>query len=167
MKSGIRLEPLHRRHEVQTFDSGRESLNRFLIQHALQSQQANSSRTYVILDEMKVVAFYSLAFGQLEHADAPERLTTGVARHPILVMLLARLAVSADRHGAGLGAALMKDAAQRTLQAADIAGLRALLVHAKDQNAVLFYKRFGFLRSPTEAFHLALPLKDMRAQWQV
>lgn len=167
MKASIRLESLDRKHLVEGFDCGQESLNQFLVSHALQSQQSNSSRTYVIVEDLKVAAFYSLAFGQLEYADAPERLTKGVARHAIPVMLLARLAVSADRQGEGLGAALMKDAVRRTLQAAEIAGLRAMLVHAKGDSAARFYERFGFLASPAEPSQLALPIKDMRTRWPV
>ena len=71
-------------------------------------------------------------------------------------MLLARLAVSSGSQGQGIGAGLLKDAMLRTLQAADIAGIRALAVHAKDENARRFYEHFGFIPSPTDALHLYL-----------
>ncbi len=100
---------------------------------------------------------------QVEHDDAPERLGKGLARHPIPLMLLARLAVATAWHGKGLGAGLLKDAMLRTLQAADIAGIRALAVHAKDDEAQAFYERFDFIPSPTDPYHLFILLKDVRA----
>jgi GNAT superfamily N-acetyltransferase len=77
-------------------------------------------------------------------------------------MLLARLAVSTAWQGRGLGAGLLKDAMRRTLQAADIAGIRAFAVHAKDEPARRFYEHFGFAPSPTDPLHLFLLIKDIR-----
>ncbi len=77
-------------------------------------------------------------------------------------MLLARLAVSTSWQGRKLGAGLLKDAMRRTLQAADIAGVRAFAVHAKDDAARQFYEHFGFAPSPTDPLHLYLLVKDLR-----
>ena len=77
-------------------------------------------------------------------------------------MLLARLAVSVEWQGRGLGAGIMKDAMRRTLQAADIAGIRAFAVHAKDDAARAFYAHFGFTASPADPFHLFVLMKDLR-----
>lgn len=163
MSGGLRVEKLRRQHAVETFACGQPALDRFLEHFALQSQQAGTSTTYVALDGERVVGFHSLAFGHVEYGDAPDRLTKGVARHPVPVMLLARLAVASDCRGRGLRAALLKDAILRTLRAADIAGLRAILVHAKDDEARGFYDHFGFAASPSDARHLMLLLKDARA----
>ncbi|MGA8028405.1 MAG: GNAT family N-acetyltransferase [Bryobacteraceae bacterium] len=160
------IEKLHRSHNVEPFDCGQVDLNRFLIRHALQSQQSNAATTYVALVEQEVVGFYALVVGQIEYADAPERLTKGPARHPVPVMLLARLAVATVWQGKGLGAGMLKDAMQRTLQAAEIAGLRALSAHAKDDSARAFYERFNFQPSPTDPYHMAVLLKDVRASLQ-
>lgn len=161
-----RIEKLQRRHEIESFDCGQDDRNRFLIRHALQSQQSSATTTYVALIEQEIVGFYSLAYGQIEYADAPERLTKGLARHPVPIMLLARLAVSTSWQGKGLGAGMLKDAMLRTLQAADIAGLRALAAHAKDERARAFYERFDFIPSPTDPYHMAILLKDVRAALQ-
>jgi GNAT superfamily N-acetyltransferase len=96
------------------------------------------------------------------HEGAPDRLTKGLARHPVPIMLLARLAVSSGSQGRGIGAGLLKDAMLRTAQAADIAGIRALAVHAKDENARRFYEHFGFITSPTDSLHLYLLVKDIK-----
>jgi len=95
--------------------------------------------------------------------DAPERLKKGLARHPVPIMLLARLAIAASWHGQGLGSGLLKDAMLRTLQAAEIAGIRAFAVHAKDHAARAFYERFDFVPSPSDPYHLFRLLKDVRA----
>lgn len=85
-----------------------------------------------------------------------------MARHSIPLMLLARLAVDLHWQQQGVGAALLKDATLRTLQAADIAGIRALVVHAQDEEARTFYERFDFLPSPSDPLHLFILLKDLR-----
>lgn len=95
-------------------------------------------------------------------AEAPGRLTKGLARHPVPIMLLARLAVDRRWQGQGIGKALLKDAMQRTLHAADIAGIRAFAVHAKDEAASAFYQKFDFIPSPTDPMHLFVLLKYVR-----
>lgn len=149
-------------HEVDAFDCGKEPLNRFLQRHALVDQKAGSAQTYVVCREQRVAGYYSLAVGAVEHADAPGRVGKGLVRHPIPVMLLARLAIDRAEQGKGLGKALLKDALLRTAQAAEIAGIRALLVHAKDDEARAWYEQFDFEPSPTDPYHLFLLMKDLR-----
>src|ERR1019366_4705738 len=158
----LRIEKLQRGHGLDSFDCSREALNRFLIRYAFQNQQAGASQTYIALADGEVAGYYMLVVGQVEYGDAPERLTKGLARHPVPIMLLARLAVSTSWQGRKLGAGLLKDAMRRTLQAADIAGIRAFAVHAKDAAARRFYEHFGFVPSPTDPLHLYLLLKDLR-----
>jgi GNAT superfamily N-acetyltransferase len=161
----LRIEALKRTHDIDEFDCGREALNRFLIRYALPNQQAGASRTWVALagESEKVVGYYTLVVGQIEYNDAPERLTRGLARHPVPIMLLARLAIATNFQGKGLGAGLLKDAMLRTLQAAEIAGIRAFAVHAKDDEARSFYERFDFVSSQSDPYHLLRLLKDIRA----
>jgi GNAT superfamily N-acetyltransferase len=157
------VEKLQRSHDVEAFDCGDEILNRFLSRHALQSQMAGASQSYVALSGNEVAGFHTLVVGQVEYEAAPERLTKGLARHPVPVMVLARLAVARSWQGQGVGAGLLKDAMLRTLQAADIAGIRALVVHAKDEHARAFYEHFDFAPSPSDPLHLFVLLKDVRA----
>lgn len=158
----FRIEKLHRRHVVDAFDCGAEPLNRFLARFALANQLANASQTYVGLADNAVIGFYTLVVGEVGYGDAPERLTKGLARHPVPVMLLARLGVSIDWQGKGIGAGLLRDAVLRTLQAADIAGIRAIAVHAKDEQARAFYQRFDFVASPSDPLHLFALIKDLK-----
>ena len=159
----LRIEKLQRGHDLDAFDCGRDALNRFLIRYAFQNQQAGASQTYVALADEAVAGYYALVVGQVEYGDAPQRLTKGLAHHPVPIMLLARLAIAISWQDKGLGAGLLKDAMLRTLQAADIAGIRAFAVHAKDDEARSFYERFDFVASPSDPYHLFRLLKDIRA----
>lgn len=161
--SDLRIEKLQRGHDVETVDCGREALNRFLTRYAWQSQQSGASQSYVALMGDEVAGYYTLVVGQIEYDDAADRLKKGLSRHPVPVMLLARLAVSVNWQGRGLGLGLVKDAMLRTLQAADIAGIRAFVVHAKDDEAKAFYEHLDFLPSPSDPYHLFRLLKDIRA----
>jgi GNAT superfamily N-acetyltransferase len=151
---------LHRTHNVEQF--GQPELDRFLVRHALQAQQSNSSQTYVALSGDEVVGFYTIVAGEVQHAQAPERVVKGMARHPIPLLVLARLAVHINAQGRGIGSGLLLDALGRTLQVADVIGVRALAVHAKDDRAVAFYRHFGFTPSPADARHLFMIIKDIR-----
>ena len=162
MSQGFRIEKLRRNHPVDSFACGREDLDRFLTRYAFGNQQANAAQTYLGLHDVAIVGFYSLVVGEVAYGDAPERLTKGLARHPVPIMLLARLAVSITWQGKGIGAGLLKDAMRRTIQAADIGGIRAFAVHAKDAPARRFPEHFGFAASPTDPLHLFLLLKDLR-----
>jgi predicted N-acetyltransferase YhbS len=160
--SELKIEKLARPHAVERFSCGQEPLDRYLARFAWPNQQANAAQTYVAVDGEIVVGFYSLAVAEVAQATAPPRLTKGLARHPVPVMLLARLAIATSHQGKGLGSGLLKDAVLRTLHAADIAGIRALIVHAKDDTAAAFYQRFDFEPSPTDPLHLFALIKDLR-----
>lgn len=155
------VEKLRFDHETEAFDCGKAELNRFLSRFAFVNQRANTAQTYVVCRGTQVVGYYSLTVGQADHKDAPARISQGMARHPIPLMILARLAVDGREQGKRLGAALLKDALLRCVAAADIAGIRALFVHAKDEEATAFYRHFNFQPSPTDPHHLFLLMKDL------
>jgi GNAT superfamily N-acetyltransferase len=155
------INKLNREHLLDRFDCGKEPLNRFLKRQAWNSQQANSAQTYVLAKELAVLGYYSLAAGYVAHDDATERVKKGQARHPVPVILLARLAVDQSLQGKSVGPALLKDALLRAASAADIIGARSVLVHAKDDNAKGFYEHFNFEPSPSDPYHLLLIMKDL------
>ena len=161
MTASLHIEKLNRTHAVELFTCGQPELDRFLIRHALRAQQANSSQTYVAVSGGEVVGFYTIVAGEVRHADAPERVVKGMPRHPIPLLVLARLAVHTNARGPGIGSGLLLDALGRTLQVADVIGVRALAVHAKDDQAISFYRHFGFTPSPTDARHLFMILNDI------
>ena len=152
---------LTRDHDRSSFDCGVPALNDYLQKYALQNQKKNAARTYVATRSNRIVGYYSLAYGSVSLEEAPEKVKSGLPRYPIPVILLARLAVDSTEQRRGLGPALLKDALRRTVQAAEIAGLRAMLVHAKDDSAKRFYEKFGFEPSPIDTYHLFLRLSDI------
>jgi GNAT superfamily N-acetyltransferase len=157
------IEKLRREHLLDRFDCGKEDLNRFLIRQAWNNQQAHSAQTYVLAQDLRVLGYYSLAAGSVSHDEATARVKKGLARHPTPVILLARLAADVSIHGKGAGSALLKDALLRTAQAAETIGARAILVHAKDDEARAFYEHFTFEASPSDPSHLLLIMKDILA----
>jgi GNAT superfamily N-acetyltransferase len=157
------IEKLAKHHDVSPFDCGRESLNQWLRRFALTNQQNDSARTYVVLRGAKIVGYYSLSPGAVRREESPERIAKGLAKHPIGVILLARLAVDLSERRKGLGKMLLADALTRCVAAADVIGARAILVHALDNEAAAFYKKFGFEPSPLDDKQLMLLMKDLRA----
>lgn len=162
MNAARTIEKLCSGHPVQDFDCGRGELDRYLSRYALQSQQAGAGQTYIGLVEGAIVGFYTLAVGHVVREEAPERWAKGLARRPIPIMLLARLAVDRRWHAQRVGKALLRHAVERTLHASQIAGIRAIAGHAKHDDARAFYQRFDFIPSPADPMHLFVLLKDIR-----
>ena len=158
------VEKLTKDADLSSFDCGTPTLNDWLKRFALVNQQSDSSQTYVVRRDRSVVGYYSLTVGSVRPEESPARIAKGLARRPIGVILLARLAIDKREQGTGLGKSLLQDALIRIEAAADTVGVRAVLVHAIDQNARQFYEHFGFERSPVDPFQLLLLMKDLRAQ---
>jgi len=148
---------------VSAFDCGNYDLNRFLKTHAYINQVSGNSTTYVTTHAGNVAGFHTITLASVRHKSAPDDITAGQPRYPIPVILLARLAVDQQYQGQGIGKALLKDAMLRALMVADIAGCRAFLVHAKDEQAKQWYQQFGMQTSPTDPLHLLLALNELRA----
>ncbi|HSY93790.1 MAG TPA: GNAT family N-acetyltransferase [Candidatus Binatus sp.] len=158
-----KVEAISELHDLSRFDCGtHESLNEWLKRFALSNQRNESARTYVVHRNGSVAGYYSVSAGSVSVEESPARVVKGLARHPIPVILLARLAVDKYEKGTGLGKALLKDALARIAQAADIVGARAVLVHAIDEQARKFYEHFDFEPSPVHELQLMLLMKDLR-----
>ncbi|WYL95300.1 MAG: GNAT family N-acetyltransferase [Gloeotrichia echinulata IR180] len=160
--NNLYIEKLSASHNIQDFDCGKPALNNFLINYALQNQQSDSSTTYVACVDNNVIGYYTLTVASVIHQDAPPRIIKGLPKYPVPLALLARLAVSKNFQGQRIGSGLLKDCLKRVNAAADILGIRALLVHAKDEQARAWYENFDFEPSPTDPLHLFLMLKDIR-----
>ena len=149
-------------HATQDFDCGAAALKHFLQRYALANQANGSARTFVTQARGQVFGYYSLAAASVEHAQVPTRVSKGLARHPVPMLLLARLAVDVRAQGQGVGRSLLQNALGKYLQACEVIGCRALMVHAKDESAVRFYQSYGFASSPIDAAHLYLLTKHIR-----
>jgi predicted N-acetyltransferase YhbS len=155
-------EALDAGHRLETFDCGKPALNAWLVRHARQAQASGSAKTFIVADDERVVGYFSLTVGQVDTLDAPERIRKGMGHYPIPVVILARLAVSIQDQGRGIGVGMLRDAIRRTLVISEQAGIRAMLTHPIDADAARFYQRFGFMSSPLREQQLLLLLKDAR-----
>jgi GNAT superfamily N-acetyltransferase len=161
------VEPLDPKgHGVRDFRCGQAGLDRWLQAYAGQSQRRDAARTFVAADsERRVVGYYTLVAGQIEHAGASPPVRAGIPPHfPIPICLIARLAVDESWQGRGLGSDLLRDTLRRTLAAANQIGIRAVLVDAIDDAAAGFYRRYGFEPTTIDGLTLMVPLAAVRAQ---
>jgi GNAT superfamily N-acetyltransferase len=155
-------EPITGAHVVTGFSSGIASLDDWLKRRALKNESSRASRTYVVCAGAKrVVGYYALATGAVAHVHATSQAKRNMP-DPIPVMVLGRLAVDEAYQGKGIGQGMLRDAILRTLQAADIAGIRALLVHAISDDARLFYERCGFQPSPVDPMTLMITIASAK-----
>jgi GNAT superfamily N-acetyltransferase len=152
-------EKLRPNHDLSEFESGEPSLDHWLQRRALQHEESGASRTYVVCAGQQVVGYYALAVGAVAHADAPGRVRRNMP-DPVPVMIIGRLAVHKDFQRRKIGAGLLRDAVLRTLQAADIAGVRAILVHAISERARHFYADCGFMSSPMDPMTLMITVAE-------
>jgi len=161
-----RPEPLAARHELAPFDCGEPALDQWLQRHARTSHASGAARVFVTThsdEPARVVGYYALAAAQIEAADATPRLLKGQPpERAVPVVLLARLAVDRAQQGRRVGRSLLRDAMLRVTQASEPIGIRALLVHAKNERARAWYAQYGFEPSPTDPLHLVLLLKDVK-----
>ena len=155
-------EPLSDRHQFTSFDSGIPSLDDWLKRRATQNQASGASRTFVACEGDTVVGYYALASSAVAPAATPGRFRRNMP-DPIPVVVLGRLAVARSHQGSGLGRALFQDAARRVIHAAEVIGIRGMLVHAISEEAKAFYLRLGLDESPLEPMTLMVTIADLRS----
>ncbi|MBI3637733.1 MAG: GNAT family N-acetyltransferase [Candidatus Rokubacteria bacterium] len=148
-------------HNLEAFNSGVPALDDWLKRRAIANEKSGASRTYVVTAEGRVVAYYALAAGAVAQPSATTRARRNMPAQ-VPVMVLGRLAVDIAYQGRGLGQGLLRDAILRTLQAAEIGGIRAILVHAISEEAKRFYLRHGFVESPVAPMTLMITIADAR-----
>jgi GNAT superfamily N-acetyltransferase len=149
---------------VSKFKCGQNSLDYFLRKYAFENQTKDLSQTYVTHRDQAVIGYYTLVYSSIALDDAAPTIAEGMPPHrPVPVMLLACWAVHKQEQRRGIGRALLKDAFLRTAQAADIGGLRAILVDAIDERMELFYRTHGFQACPVRDHKLMISIQDVRA----
>ncbi|MGP1387362.1 MAG: GNAT family N-acetyltransferase [Thainema sp.] len=153
-------QKLENQHNTEAFNSGVESLDRWLKERALANENKYNSRTYVVCVDNTVIGYYALAAGSIQRALLPKQQQRN-SPDPIPVMVLGRLAVDKDWSGKGIGRGMVRNAILKTFEASRIAGIRALLVHAISEDLVDFYTQFGFVPSPLAPLTLMLTMSDI------
>lgn len=152
-------ERLRPDHDLSSFHCGEPELDEWLRRRAIQNEQSGASRTYVVCAGMRVVGYYALATGAVAHENAPGRVKRNMP-DPVPVMVIGRLAVDQGYRHLGIGPGLLRDAIARTLQAAEIAGICAILVHAISDRTKDFYAKWGFVPSPVDAMTLMITVTE-------
>ena len=155
-------QPINEQHEIGAFNSGVPVLDDWLKRRARANQANGASRTYVVCEKQRVVAYYALASGAVAIENASGRLRRNMP-DPVPVAVLGRLAIEQSFQKHGLGRALIRDAATRVMRAAEVIGIRGLLVHALSNEAKAFYLAVGFEVSPLEPLTLMATLADIQA----
>jgi predicted GNAT family N-acyltransferase len=153
-----RTVELNVEHDLVSFDCGVPELNSWLHNSALKNQRENTSRTFVLLEGTKVIAFYCLATASTERESLPNSKQRNSPRDVPLISL-GRLAVAIEFQGLGLGALLLRDAIARSLAATEHVAAKFMRVDAKDDDVAKFYQRFGFTADPRNprALYLKFP----------
>ena len=152
-------EKLTAAHDLSQFQCGEPELDDWLKRKALHNEECGASRSYVVRSGRRVVGYYALAAGAVAHTNAPGRVKRNMP-NPVPVMVIGRLAIDLRFQGQGIGSALLRDAVLRTAHAAEIAGIRALLVHAISESAKRFYVKSGFIASPVDPMTLMISIAD-------
>ena len=154
--------PIADEHDLDAFDCGAPPLNDWLRRRARTNQAGGATRTFVVCEARRVVAYYALASGAIDAGATPGRFRRNMP-DPIPVAVLARLAVDRTCHGQVLARGLIGDASRRLVQAADAIGIRGMVVHALSDDARAFYIAVGFDPSPRDPLTLMITLTDLRA----
>ncbi len=154
------IERLERAHVRDAFSCGKPPLDEFIRRLVSQYEKRNLGRTYVAVrpGEKQVLGYVTLASGSIPFQNLPDPTARKLPRHPVPVILLARLAVDQSVQGQGLGEGLLVDALQRVIGLADKLGIHAVEVNAIDEQAKAFYEKYGFVPLLDNEFHLFLPI---------
>ena len=159
--------PLAPEHQLDEFDCESPAQTDWLRRFARVAQASDTSKVYVVTTEedlKRVVAYYALATGGIDQAEASERIRKGTGAYAVPAIILTRLGVDKTAAGQGVGRSLVRDALIRVERAASIVGVRALLVHAESPEARDFYRHIAeFDESPVDRHQLMLLMKDIRA----
>lgn len=154
--------PLTAEHDLSSFDCGEPALNDWLLHRAMKNE-SRFSRTYVVCEDDRVIAYFCISAGAVERSSAPGKIRRN-APDTIPVSIIGRLAVSRDHAGKGLGADILSDALSRIAVASQSIGIGAVLVHAKNDAAKRFYMRCAeFIEYPEDSRTLFLPIETVIA----
>lgn len=157
---------LTEQHKLSGFTCGNQILDEWLLKKAYKSQKRNHTKVYVVTDSEshQVVGFYAIAMGSVYRNDAIGPLRRN-SPNPIPMVVLARLGVHDNYQGCGIGVALLKDCVVRSMRAMEVVGGAGILVHAIDESAKQFYKKFGFVESQFAPMTLMARICDIRASF--
>ncbi len=156
------IEVLDKDHDRTGFKCGVEALEKYFREQASQDVRRRTSTCFVTVETSTgiIAGFYTLAASSVPLPDVPETWAKKLPRYPLVpVARLGRLAVATGFQGRKLGAALLWDAALRSMRTE--LGVYALVVDAKDEAAHAFYRHHGFLSIGASTRQLMMPLESL------
>lgn len=159
------IEPLEKKHIKTDFKCGVDALDYYLKNQAGQDIKKNVAVTHVLTakNSEKVLGFYTLSSIGISSGELPDNVIKRLPRYPVLPgVLIGRLAVDEQCRGQGLGQYLLMDSFKRSLAVSAQIGIVAVIVDAKDKNAVAFYQQYGFIALPSNSHRLFLPLSTIK-----
>lgn len=159
-------ESINKNHDRQGFDCLDVALNDFLRLYARKSHDAGGAKTFLAIDDKdskRVLGFYSVSPASIEYKRTPEIIRRGLARHDIPCFRLARLAVSKEVQGLGLGGQLLMAAGRRCLLAAAEVGGVAIVIDAKNEGVARWYESYGAISLQDAPLTLLLSLSTVAA----
>ncbi len=158
----MKIEVLQPHHQRKSFNCGQDDLNKFIKQYASQHQKSGTSKTYVaIADDVQVSGFYCLSSSSIGFDLVDAELTKRLARYPLPCVVVGRFAVDQTVQGQGVGKLLLAHALRQVAKVAQIIGVNFVVIHAKDQKAVAFYQRFGFISLTSNPLTLIYPVNEI------
>ncbi len=159
------IEPLDKKHKKSEFECGIEALDQYLKTQASQDIKKNVAVTYVLTPENseEVLGYYTISSIGIFTGELPDEIVRKLPRYPVLPgILLGRLARDKKSRGSGVGSYLLMDALKRSVSVSNQIGIVAVIVDAKNNEAVAFYKEFGFIEFPDNNRRLFLPLSIIK-----
>ncbi len=160
-QTDYRVEALAKRHDRSGFSCGVEPLDRYLREQAGQDARKRVAAPFVLCEGQSniVRGYYTLSALSIDAGAWPEDVVRKLPRYPVVpATLLGRLAIDKSRRGKEMGEHLLTDALRRALVASRQVASVAVIVDAKDDNAVAFYRRYEFIPFADQANRLFLPM---------
>lgn len=154
------IRPLDATINAASFQCGREPLDDYICRYASQDVRRNVARVFIATPEeypQQLAGFFTLSAGSVSCSSIPTSLMRKLPRYPVPVALIGRLAVDKKFQGKGLGSILLADACQKVSQASSVLAVARIIVDAKDDTAISFYKHFGFIPLQGQTDRMLLP----------
>ncbi len=159
--AAYRVEPLGRQHDRSAFSSGVEPLDRYLREQAGQDARKRVAVPFVLCEGKSniILGYYTLSALSVDVGAWPEDVTRKLPKYPVVpAALLGRLAIATRLRGQGAGEHLLMDALRRALDASREVASLAVVVDAKDDAAMSFYRHYGFISFADRPRRLFLPM---------
>lgn len=151
----VGIVPFERRYSQAAFDCGEPTLNLWLKEQASQQEKRDNTRTFLAVEEDRVVGYYASRSYQLDLDALASAFGTGKRKYPVPAILLARLAACKSVRGTGVGGRLLVHALDSAAQISRATGVELLVVDALNTDAAAFYGRYGFetfMDNPSKLF---------------